>query len=192
MAAVECPHCEQLTEIVDGDNVLERLCESCGKKLVEEAVPAEMQEHQSPLPREADMTAPETTEVDVDSWVSKIGDYDKQVKYVEEGFWGKVKRYASKVPFAREVMALYYCALDPETPRAAKVTAIGAIAYWILPLDLLPDFIPVAGFADDATAVIIAFKTLSGYITEEHREKAEQFFALNRSFKVVKRPASEE
>ncbi|MCU6709905.1 YkvA family protein [Paenibacillus sp. J5C_2022] len=192
MDAVECPYCEQLTEIGDGDNVMDRHCEHCGKKLVEEAVPEGMNENQPLLPSKADMTAPVEQEVDVDSWVSKIGDYDKQVKYVEEGFWGKVKRYASKVPFAREVMALYYCALDPATPRAAKVTAIGAIAYWILPLDLLPDFIPVAGFADDATAVIIAFKTLSGFITEEHREKAEQFFALNRSFKVVKRPANED
>ncbi|MFD0961716.1 YkvA family protein [Paenibacillus chungangensis] len=192
MAAVECPHCEQWTKIGGGVSVLDCHCEHCGEKLVEEAVPEGIKERQSLLPLEADMIAPEVKEVDVDSWVSKIGDYDKQVKYVEEGFWGKVKRYASKVPFSREVMALYYCALDPATPRGAKVTAIGAIAYWILPLDLLPDFIPVAGFADDATAVIIAFKTLSSYITEEHRQKAEQFFALNRSFKVMKRPANEE
>jgi hypothetical protein len=44
-------------------------------------------------------------------------------------------------------------------------------------IDLIPDFIPVAGFADDATAVLIAYKAISAYITEEHKQKAEEFFA---------------
>ncbi|MFF2885202.1 YkvA family protein [Paenibacillus sp. NPDC057967] len=132
--------------------------------------------------------AEQLEEKDIQKWTGKIGDYNQQAKYVQEGFWGKVKRYASKVPFAREVVTLYYCATDPATPMKAKATAIGALAYWILPIDLIPDFVPVAGFADDATAVLLAYKALSSQITDEHREKAEQFFAINRDFKVITRP----
>jgi uncharacterized membrane protein YkvA (DUF1232 family) len=91
------------------------------------------------------------------------------------------------VPFADEVASLEYCAVDPDTPLKAKATAIAALAYWILPIDLIPDFVPVAGFADDATAVLIAFKSLSGHITDEHREKAKRFFALSKDFKVIPR-----
>lgn len=126
-------------------------------------------------------------EVDVANWVGKIGNYDRQAKYVQEGFWSKAKRYASKVPFAEEVVSLYYCALDPATPLKAKATAIAALAYWILPIDLIPDFVPVAGFADDATAVLFAYKSLSGQITDEHREKAKQFFAVSKDFKGIPR-----
>lgn len=129
-------------------------------------------------------------EVDVAKWAGKIGDYDRQTKYVQEGFWSKVKRYASKVPFAVEAVALYYCAVDPATPFKAKATAIAALTYWILPIDLIPDFVPVAGFADDATAVFLAFKSLSGQITDEHREMAKQFFAVSKDFKVIPRSES--
>jgi len=142
----------------------------------------------NPEPSAAEQVeAEQLEEKDVQKWAGKIGDYNQQEKYVQEGFWGKVKRYASKVPFAREVVTLYYCATDPATPMKAKATAIGALAYWILPIDLIPDFVPVAGFADDATAVLLAYKALSSQITDEHRERAEQFFALNRDFKVITR-----
>ncbi|MBD2872080.1 DUF1232 domain-containing protein [Paenibacillus sp. IB182493] len=130
-------------------------------------------------------------EVDVNQWVEKIGDHETRTKYVEEGFWAKAKRHAGKVPFAKEVVTLYYCALDPGTPLSAKMTAVGALAYWILPIDLIPDFVPVAGFADDATAVLIAYRALSGHITDEHREKAEQVFVLNKNVKLI-RPKKEE
>ncbi|CAM4423962.1 DUF1232 domain-containing protein [Paenibacillus alkaliterrae] len=124
-------------------------------------------------------------EVDINKWIMKIGDHEKQTKYVQEGFWAKAKRYAAKVPFTKEVVTLYYCSIDPKTPISAKVTAVGALAYWILPIDLIPDFLPVVGFVDDATAVLIAYKSISGQITDEHREKAEQFFVLNKNVKLI-------
>ncbi|WP_084134529.1 YkvA family protein [Paenibacillus harenae] len=157
MVNVECPTCGNVAEVGE-DTQLDAGCPSCGNELAR---------------------------VDVNKWLVKIGDHEKQTKYVEEGFWAKAKRHAAKVPFAKEVVTLYYCSLDPNTPLSAKITAVGALAYWIMPLDLIPDFVPVAGFADDATAVLIAYKALSGQITDEHREKAEQFFALNKNVKLI-------
>ncbi|WP_337104119.1 YkvA family protein [Paenibacillus sp. YIM B09110] len=189
MTTIECLECGRSNE-VDTDKLLTEGCAYCGSKLVEEAVPYEVStsELEETLHGEATGTV-SPSEVDVNKWVGKIGDHDKQVKYVEEGFWAKVKRHAAKVPFAKEVVTLYYCSVDPKTPLSAKVTAIGALAYWIMPIDLIPDFIPVAGFVDDATAVLIAYKAISGQITDEHREKAEQFFVLSKNVKLIDRTA---
>lgn len=183
MTIAQCASCGHNNDI-DSSLLMAADCSSCGKKLIEEAVPYEVshKELEASLHLNKDKT-PE--EVDINQWVGKIGDYEKQTKYVEEGFWAKVKRHAAKVPFAKEVVTLYYCSADPKTPIATKVTAIGALAYWILPIDFIPDFLPVAGFVDDATAVWVAYKAISGHITEEHREKAEQFFILNKNVKLI-------
>lgn len=87
-----------------------------------------------------------------------------------------MKKYASKIPFTAEAVAMYYCAMDPATPTAVKITTIGALAYWILPIDLIPDFVPVVGFSDDATAILIAHKAISSHITDENHKKEEEFF----------------
>ncbi|WP_238404201.1 YkvA family protein [Paenibacillus paridis] len=184
MAKVECASCG-LHHEMDTDKLMAAVCSSCGVKLVQEAIPYEVTDEELQASMNIDdKNKPE--DVDIHKWIGKIGDHEKQTKYVEEGFWAKVKRHAAKVPFAKEVVTLYYCSADPKTPLATKVTAIGALAYWILPIDLFPDFIPVVGFVDDATAIFVAYKAISGQITDEHREKAEQFFILNKSVKLVK------
>lgn len=185
MAAIECGECGRHNE-VESNKLLNEVCKHCGNKLIEEGYPYSVseQELEESLNRQSSHHA-EEKEIDVGKWVGKIGDHEQQTKYVEEGFWAKVKRYAAKVPFAKEVVTLYYCSVDPKTPLSAKVKAVGALAYWILPIDLIPDFIPVAGFADDATAVFIAYKAISSQITEEHKEKAKQFFIISKDIKLV-------
>lgn len=174
---IECPNCGHANQ-VDARLIATARCESCKERLMEEeAIPAAYTDEEIAAAVAAAPAGVRSGEVDTRSWTSKIGDHEQQVKYVNKGFWSKAKRYASKVPFAREAVAMYYCAMDPATPIASKATAIGALAYWILPVDLIPDFIPVAGFADDASAIFLAFKAISGHITDAHRAKAEQFFA---------------
>lgn len=190
MTEQSCVHCGEVNELETEQLAEESRCRFCGGKLnatAEETAEAERARQVEAERLEAEGAKGEQ-EVDVARWIGKIGDYDRQVQYVQEGFWSKAKRYAAKVPFAKEVLSMYYCSIDPATPVKAKATAIAAIAYWILPIDLIPDFVPVAGFADDATAVFIAYKALSGQITDEHRDKAEQFFALSKDFKVITRP----
>jgi uncharacterized membrane protein YkvA (DUF1232 family) len=113
--------------------------------------------------------------IDVNKWISKIGGNAEQEKYVDEGFWKKMKKYAAKIPFAKEAISMYYCARDPKTPAASKIIAFGALAYLILPLDFIPDFILVLGFTDDAAAFWVAYNHLTAHITNEHREKAEEW-----------------
>ena len=92
--------------------------------------------------------------------------------YTLRGLGPKLKRFLGKVQFLEEAIALYYCAIDPMTPVRAKAVAFAALAYFIMPVDLVPDTIPVAGMLDDATVIALAAWALQHFITEEHRRKA--------------------
>nr|WP_114944316.1 YkvA family protein [Microvirga calopogonii] len=96
----------------------------------------------------------------------------------EEGlkrrFWQKLKRVAGKIPFAEDLVAAFYCATDPSTPRRVKLILVGAIAYFVFPADAISDFLPLLGFADDAAVLAAAITQVAGSITEEHREKARE------------------
>lgn len=96
--------------------------------------------------------------------------------YVRSGFWAKIGGIINIFPFARDAVELYFCAIDPKTPLGAKIIAFAALAYLILPLDAIPDIIPIGGYADDIAAIIAAVGSLQAYITDEHRMKAVNFF----------------
>ena len=91
---------------------------------------------------------------------------------VRQGFWRKLARHAGKVPFLDEAVAGYYCAIDRRTPLAAKAVLMAALAYFVLPGDLVPDLIPALGFTDDAAVIYAALRAVGSQITGEHREKA--------------------
>ncbi|EIM25304.1 YkvA family protein [Microvirga lotononidis] len=99
----------------------------------------------------------------------------------EEGlkrrFWAKLKRVAGKIPFAEDLVAAFFCATDPSTPRRVKLILFGAIAYFVFPADAISDFLPLLGFADDAAVLAAAITQVAGSITEEHREKAREALA---------------
>jgi uncharacterized membrane protein YkvA (DUF1232 family) len=96
----------------------------------------------------------------------------KNPERVREGFWIKLKRVAAKIPFAEDLLAAYYCAFDRQTPRHVQITLLGALAYFILPFDFIPDMMPVLGFTDDAAVLATAIRMVAGHITPDHREAA--------------------
>jgi uncharacterized membrane protein YkvA (DUF1232 family) len=94
---------------------------------------------------------------------------------VRRNFWTKLKHFAGQVPFVEDLVAAYYCALDPETPMRVRGILLAALAYFILrwrsrPLTWLQRF-PGLGFTDDA-AVLTAVFELSSHITPVHRAAA--------------------
>ena len=99
----------------------------------------------------------------------------KDAARVARDFWPKVRRVLKRIPFAADLLAAYYCALDPATPTSAKAILLGALAYFIMPVDLVPDFIAMLGFTDDAAVLYIAIKRVRQYITPEHRERAQEY-----------------
>ncbi len=97
---------------------------------------------------------------------------ETQEEYVKRSFWSKVKQTAAKVPFISDAVAMYYTMLDTKTPAWAKLTIVVALAYFIMPIDAIPDFTQVVGFADDAGAIAAALKAVSTVMTDEHRQQA--------------------
>jgi uncharacterized membrane protein YkvA (DUF1232 family) len=91
---------------------------------------------------------------------------------VRRRFWLKLKRVMAKLPFAEDLLAAYYCAFDKQTPRHVQAALLGAIAYFILPFDFVPDVLPVLGFTDDAAILATAIRMVAGHITPEHRTAA--------------------
>jgi uncharacterized membrane protein YkvA (DUF1232 family) len=91
---------------------------------------------------------------------------------VRRRFWRKLKRMAVRLPFAEDLLAAYYCAFDKQTPRHVQASLLGAIAYFILPFDFVPDMLPMLGFTDDAAVLATAIKLVASHITPDHREAA--------------------
>jgi uncharacterized membrane protein YkvA (DUF1232 family) len=91
---------------------------------------------------------------------------------VRRRFWSKLKRVAARLPFAEDLLAAYYCAFDRETPRHVQVALLGAVAYFILPFDFVPDMLPVLGFTDDAAVLATAIRMVASHITDDQRRAA--------------------
>jgi len=91
---------------------------------------------------------------------------------VRRRFWRKLKRVVALVPFAEDLLAAYYCAFDRQTPRHVQASLLGALAYFILPFDVVPDMMPMLGFTDDAAVLATAIRMVASHITAEHREAA--------------------
>jgi uncharacterized membrane protein YkvA (DUF1232 family) len=96
---------------------------------------------------------------------------------VRRGFWSKAKRVAAGLPFAEDLLSAYYCAFDRATPIQVKAALLGALAYFVLPVDFVPDILPVLGFADDAAVLAAAVRLVTSHMRPEHREAARQALA---------------
>jgi len=96
----------------------------------------------------------------------------KDRESVRRRFWIKLKRVVANLPFAEDLLAAYYCAFDKQTPRHVQVALLGAIAYFILPFDFIPDMMPILGFTDDAAVLATAIRMVATHIKPEHRDAA--------------------
>jgi uncharacterized membrane protein YkvA (DUF1232 family) len=114
---------------------------------------------------EASMSSDDSTDV---------AKFAREKAYVRRGFWAKVRRVAAGLPFAEDLLAAYFCAFDRETPRHVQAALIGALAYFVLPFDIIPDMMPLLGFTDDAAVLATALRMVATHIRPEHRAAARQ------------------
>ncbi len=103
-----------------------------------------------------------------------VPDGPAREKTVRRRFWRTLRRAARQIPFIEDVVAGYYCAIDRTTPVRVRTTLFGALAYFVLPLDLIPDFIIGTGFADDVTVLFGALTMVGSHILPRHRDAARQ------------------
>ncbi|WP_312099357.1 YkvA family protein [Niallia sp.] len=94
--------------------------------------------------------------------------------YSEEKFWKKLARFGKKAgsSVVYAVLLLYYTLQKPSVPKKIKVTIIGALGYFILPIDLIPDFLVGIGYTDDLGALGIALFQVAMYIDDDIKTKA--------------------
>ena len=103
--------------------------------------------------------------------------------YNEKSFWKKLREKARDLGAAMvyKVLELYYAMIDRDTPLQAKLVIAGALAYLVCPVDLIPDFLP-AGYADDMSAILAAYKMAEAYVTPKvkarARKKTADFFGI--------------
>lgn len=93
---------------------------------------------------------------------------------VKQRFWPKLAGTFARLPFSGELVAAYYCAFDPATPLKAKGILLAALAYFILPVDVVPDFIAGLGFTDDMAVIFTAIRVISSHMRPEHRQRAQE------------------
>jgi uncharacterized membrane protein YkvA (DUF1232 family) len=104
--------------------------------------------------------------------MSNTGQLLEDETKVRAGFWQKARKTLGRVPFTEDAVAAFYCAADPATPLPIRATLFGALAYFVMPFDAIPDVFLGVGFTDDAAVLIAAFTAAKTHITEAHHEKA--------------------
>lgn len=97
-------------------------------------------------------------------------------QYEEKFFWDKIKSYAKAAgkDVIEKALVLYYCLHDDETPAWVKPVIVGALGYFIMPLDAIPDLIPGLGYGDDLGVLVYAFAVVAIHIKSGHKEKAKE------------------
>lgn len=105
---------------------------------------------------------------------------------VRAGFWPKLGKVFASIPFAEDAVAAYYCAFDRATPLKVKGVLLGALAYFVLPFDAVPDFILGLGFTDDMAVLVAAIGMIRTHLKPEHYDKARETLArLKRGDKIA-------
>jgi len=93
---------------------------------------------------------------------------------IARDFWPKLKRSLARIPFAEDVLAAFYCAFDPLTPLKVKGILLAALAYFIMPIDVIPDVLLGLGFTDDMAVLYTAISMIRSHMTQAHRDKAKE------------------
>jgi uncharacterized membrane protein YkvA (DUF1232 family) len=100
---------------------------------------------------------------------------------VRSSFWRKARKTLGRVPFTEDAVAAFLCATDSATPLAIRATLFGALAYFVLPFDVIPDFIAGLGYTDDAAVLFAAMTAASTHITQSHRAQARVWLLKERA-----------
>ena len=91
---------------------------------------------------------------------------------VRRTFWATFRKAVRYIPFSDDLVAAYFCAIDPETPHRVRAVLLAALAYFVLPIDAVPDFLAGVGFSDDVTVLVAAIALVGSNITPAHRDAA--------------------
>lgn len=100
------------------------------------------------------------------------GSFEGQKSRVRKRFWPTVRKALRHIPFMEDVVAAYYCAMDSATPFRVRAALVGALAYFVMPIDAIPDVLTFVGFTDDAAVLLAVLAMVSPHIKDTHKEQA--------------------
>ena len=104
-------------------------------------------------------------------------DQEKRARRVKAGFWPTFRRAVRHLPFARDMVAAFYCAIDPASRRRVRGILLAALAYFVLPFDAIPDLLAVVGFSDDIAVLAAAIGAVHAHLLPRHYERADRALA---------------
>lgn len=87
-------------------------------------------------------------------------DFKKKKEFVEENLWVKLEKFGKKISFAKDILALFRYMQDPNVSWYRKSIVAGALIYFIVPIDAVPDLIPLVGYLDDLGVITAVLKFL--------------------------------
>ena len=110
--------------------------------------------------------------------------------YSASAMWSTLKRAAraSGRKGLGSALTLFHCLKDEDTPKWAKGVIVGALGYFILPADMVPDFLPAVGWSDDWATIATALATVAAHIKDEHKQRAAAL--VDRMVRPPESPAS--
>ncbi|HEX8233619.1 MAG TPA: YkvA family protein [Caulobacteraceae bacterium] len=94
---------------------------------------------------------------------------------VRRGFLPKLRRVAGRIPFAGDLLSVWYSARDPATPTTSKGLMLAGLAYFVLPTDAIPDILAGIGFTDDAAVIAALMAIVGRTVKPAHKEAARAF-----------------
>lgn len=103
-----------------------------------------------------------------------LKDVERTRRITRRRFLPKLLKLAGHIPFSDDLAAAWFCAQDSETPLRVKGVLLAALAYFIIPTDMVPDVIAMLGFTDDATVLATALGVVGGHIQGKHRREAQR------------------
>lgn len=114
---------------------------------------------------------------------------DANENKVRNGFWKTLAKASDHLPMVEETVAAYYCAFDPQTPTKVRAILLAALAYFVLPMDAIPDFLAGFGFTDDIAVLGAVFATVRSNIKQRHVDAAKTKLASAKEMTEKERSA---
>lgn len=124
------------------------------------------------LKNNADISEIEEHEYMEDTLADLSNDYNTHDKfnegsdYIEENFWEKVERVGKKLSFTKDLKALFNYFTSQNIPWYRKSIVVGALVYFIMPIDSIPDIAPLIGYLDDLGVITAVIKYLGSELTQ--------------------------
>jgi uncharacterized membrane protein YkvA (DUF1232 family) len=96
----------------------------------------------------------------------------RHTRIIEDGFWPKLLKLAGRIPFAEDLAAAYFCVIDPTTPGRVRGVLLAALAWFVLPAAVMPEFVVVLGFTNEIAVTAIAVRMIRKHLKDEHYVRA--------------------